>query len=168
MVQISKHSLFSWSRKCQDHGRLSEIHISKHSFSSQRLLSQDHSRLPDKHVSKHSHKNLHSCWTPWPAPRKKRELWARPPVLTPVPSQATHSSPPIAVGSRREDSLVRVSRHSRETGIHVRLRGSVFRNSNGGKNRKNAFLSVTVWEPGTGGQDVETRVRARTHETTDM
>ena len=37
---------------------------------------------------------------------KERELWARPPVLAPVPSQAIHSSSPVAVGSRRVDSLV--------------------------------------------------------------
>ena len=43
----------------------------------------------------------------------------------------------------------------------------MFRNSNDGRTEKLAFLSVTVWEPGTGGQDVETRVQARTHETTD-
>ena len=35
-------------------------------------------------------KNLHSCWTPW-AKRETRGLWARPPVLSPVPSQAVHS-----------------------------------------------------------------------------
>ena len=29
------------------------------------------------------------------------ELWARPTVLTPVPSPANHSASPIAVGSRR-------------------------------------------------------------------
>ena len=36
------------------------------------------------------------------------------------------------------------------------------------KNRKKlALLSVTVWEPGTGCHDVETRMWARTQETTD-
>ena len=39
-----------------------------------------------------SHKNLHSCWTPWSALQKKKQrLRARPPVLSPVPSQAIHS-----------------------------------------------------------------------------
>ena len=42
-----------------------------------------------------------TSWTPWSEPQKNWEPWARPPVLTPVPSQAIHSSPPIAVGSRR-------------------------------------------------------------------
>ena len=75
--------------------------------------SEDHSRLPDKHISKHSpspgagtlkitvgcplctnpsfrNKNLHTCWTPW-SKRETRGLWARPPVLSPVPVQAVHS-----------------------------------------------------------------------------
>ena len=75
--------------------------------------SEDHGRLPDKHISKHSpspgagtlkitvgcplctnpsirNKNLHTCWTPW-SKRETRGLWARPPVLSPVPSQAVHS-----------------------------------------------------------------------------
>ena len=32
-------------------------------------------------------KNLHTCWTPW-SKQETRGLWARPPVLTPVPAQA--------------------------------------------------------------------------------
>ena len=35
-------------------------------------------------------KNLHTCWTPW-STQETRGLWARPPVLSPVPSQAVHS-----------------------------------------------------------------------------
>ena len=35
-------------------------------------------------------KNLHTCWTPW-CTHETRGLWARPPVLSPVPSQAIHS-----------------------------------------------------------------------------
>ena len=85
--------------RVQDHGRLTAVRVSKHSLFS----SQDHGRLSDKHISKHSpspgagtlkitvgcplctypsirNKHLHTCWTP-----------ARPPVLTPVPSQADHS-----------------------------------------------------------------------------
>ena len=55
-----------------------------------------------EHISKHSHNNLRTCWTLWSALQKKRVLlWARPPVLTPVPSQAIYGCPPIAVGSRR-------------------------------------------------------------------
>ena len=34
--------------------------------------------------------NLHSCWTLW-STQETRGLWARPPVLSPVPSQAVHS-----------------------------------------------------------------------------
>ena len=55
-----------------------------------------------------------------PSWKESGELWARPPVLTPAPSQAIDSSPPIAVGNRRVriprnshtcfDSLVRVSK----------------------------------------------------------
>ena len=69
------------------------------------------------------------------------ELWARPPVLTPVPSQAIHSSPPIAVGSRRVrlsrnlhacfDSLVRLPRDiSEKLAFMLKLLGLAFRNSN--------------------------------------
>ena len=36
-------------------------------------------------------KNLHTCWTPW-STHETRGLWARPPVLSPVPSQAIHSA----------------------------------------------------------------------------
>ena len=47
-----------------------------------------------KYISKHSHKNLQTCWTPW-STRETRGLWARPPVLTPVPVpvQAIDSRP---------------------------------------------------------------------------
>ena len=34
--------------------------------------------------------SLSSCWTPW-STQETRGLWARPPVLLPVPSQAIHS-----------------------------------------------------------------------------
>ena len=40
---------------------------------------QDHDRL------------AHTCRTPWSVLQKSGELWARPPVLTAVPSQANHS-----------------------------------------------------------------------------
>ena len=36
--------------------------------------------------------------------KKNVELWAHPPLLTPMPSQANHSSPHIAVGSRRGET----------------------------------------------------------------
>ena len=35
-------------------------------------------------------KNLHTCWTP-SSTQETRGLWARPPVLTPVPVHAIHS-----------------------------------------------------------------------------
>ena len=92
VMHISKHSLFSWCWNSQDHGRMSVVHVSKHSHKNLRQQSQDHGWLPDKHISKHSHKNLRSCWTHWYALQKKKQgQWARPPVLTPVPSQAIHS-----------------------------------------------------------------------------
>ena len=55
-------------------------------------LSQDHGRLSIVRISKHSYKNLQTCWTPW-STWETRGLWARPPVLTPVPvpAQAIHS-----------------------------------------------------------------------------
>ena len=82
---------------------VSNARMSKHSFSSRRLLSQDHGRLPDKHIAKNSNKTCIHVVDCLVRTAKKR-LWARPPVLTPVPSQAIHHSPPIAVGSRRARS----------------------------------------------------------------
>ena len=52
MVEVSKHSLFSWRRHSQDHGRLPDKCISKRSQNS-----QDHGRLPAVHISKHSRWN---------------------------------------------------------------------------------------------------------------
>ena len=125
-----KFSLFSGMTLAGSRSVVSKAHIQALIFFTG-AYSQDHGRLPDKHVSKHSHKNLHTCWTPWSAPQKNGELCARPPVLKPLPSQANHSSPPIAVGPGRVtlarnlhtcfDSLVRVSSHSRETCSHVGL-----------------------------------------------
>ena len=86
-----------------DRGRLTAVHISKHSLF--RLKNTFGCRLcayPSIHVetlkitlsivhiSKHSYKNLQTCWTPW-STQETRGLWARPPVLTPVPVQAFHS-----------------------------------------------------------------------------
>ena len=46
------------------------------------------------HISKISRleKLVRTSWTPWSALRKSGELWARAPVLRPVPSQANHSN----------------------------------------------------------------------------
>ena len=60
-------------------------HIQAFTFSS-----QDHGRLSNVYISKHSCKNVQTCWTPW-STQETRGLWARPPVLTPVPVQAIHS-----------------------------------------------------------------------------
>ena len=84
----------------------------------------------------------------------KKRLWARPPLLAPVPSQAIYSSPHIAVGSRR----VKIVRN-----LHTCFDSLVIRNINDERITQNklVFRSVTVWEPGTGGQDVETQCLTR-------
>ena len=89
----------------QDHGRLSIVRISEHSlFRLKITVGCLTSTYPSIHVeiikitvgsqtsttpSIHN-KNLHTCWTPW-STQETRGLWARPPVLTPVPVQAFHS-----------------------------------------------------------------------------
>ena len=88
-------------------------------------------------------------------------------MQTSVTSQAIHSSPSVAVGSRRVrlpgnmhtcfDSLVRVSRHSTDNCTHVGLPGPCFVTAATKEHKKLFIRCVTVWEPGTGGQDVETR-----------
>ena len=72
---------FSW----ENHGRLSVVNIFK--LSRRKKL-------------------VHTCWTPWSTLQKKGDLWARPTVLTPVPSQANHSS------SHRRSRRVRNPRNS--------------------------------------------------------
>ena len=98
-----------------------------------------------------------------PLCKRKRELWARPPVLTPVPSWAIHSSPPVQTGRLLGPCLETLLR----SWLHVKLLGPCFATATMEAPKKLVFLSVTVWEPGTGGQDTETRVRATTHGTTD-
>ena len=78
-----------------------------------------------------------------------------------VDTQATPPSCPSLVLVAEKlaymlNSSVRVSSHSRETCIHVKLLSSQQQRR---KNQKKQ-LSVIVWEPGTGGQDVETRALA--------
>ena len=97
--------------------------------------------------------HLHTCWTPWSALKKKQELWARPPVLTPVPLRAIHS---------------RACLNSHHSDIQGTAQKSPYVNTFRGhrqKEKKEGFF--TVWVPGTPCQDTQTRVRARTHETTD-
>ena len=134
----------------QDHGRLSVVYIPKHSLSSWCWNSQDHGRLSVMHMSKHSLKNLHTCWTPWSALHKKRRLWARPPVLTPVPLQAIHSR--ACLNSHHSDIQ---GTAQKSPCVNTFLKPS--------QKKKN----VTVWVNGNGGQDMERRARTRIHETTD-
>ena len=82
---ISKRS----QKNSQDHGRLPAVHIQAFTFLLALELSRSRSVASSAYPSVHK-KNLHSCWTPW-AKRETRGLWARPPVLSPVPSQAVHS-----------------------------------------------------------------------------
>ena len=67
---------------------MSVVHISKHSHGSD---SQDHDRLSVEHISERSGKMCTRVGLDGPYCRKK-ELWARPPLLTPVPSKANHTS----------------------------------------------------------------------------
>ena len=89
-------------------------------------------------------------------------------VLKSVPVPTNHSSPPFAVCSRRVKNREKLAHVFRLLGPCLeRLQRnwhscwvpwSVFRNSNDRRIEKVVFfLSVTVWEPGTGGQDVETQ-----------
>ena len=73
-------------------------------------------------------------------------LWARPPVLMAVPSLAIHSL--AWLNSHHSDI------HSRNHFISKLFEAI-----------EKKFL--TVWVPGTDGQDMVARVRARTHGTTD-
>ena len=124
------------------------------------------------------HKNLHNCVGLLGPHCKKKELWARPPVLAPVPPQAIHSSPPFAIASRRLgpclETLLR-NWHSCQTPR------SVFRSSNGRKSEKNSLyvchcLGALDWWSGRGntgaGQDTRDNGHVRqqgdtTHGTTD-
>ena len=101
---------------------------------------QDHGGLSVVHISMHSREtNLNiRVGLLGPYCRRSGELWARPPVLTPVPSHSELQllpSPSVPDGS-----------DSPETCTHVPTPWSVFRNSNG--LRKKSFLCVTVWSLG--------------------
>ena len=74
----------------QDHGRLSTVRISEHSPSPGAGTLKITVGCPLCTNPSIRNKNLHTCWTPW-SKREKRGLWARPPLLSPVPSQAVHS-----------------------------------------------------------------------------
>ena len=81
------------------------------------------------------------------------ELWAGPPVLSLVPSQANHSSSLC----RRFQTV--------QTPEKIAHMASVSRNSNDGKTQKHVFLFFTVWEPGAWGLLV--RAKARNFATTN-
>ena len=101
----------------QDHGRLTAVHIPKLSPSHHvETLSRSRSVVECAHIQaftlkfsrsrlvvdcahiqtfvqktcRHVGLMVHACWTPW-STLETRGLWARPPVLTPVPVQAFHS-----------------------------------------------------------------------------
>ena len=78
-------------------------------------------------------KNLHTCWTPW-STQETRGLWARPPVLTPVPSQAIHSRACLNLHNSDVQGTAR----------EITLRQHFLRPS---RNKK-GNIPVTVWEPG--------------------
>ena len=168
VVHMSKHSLFSWCWNSEDHGRLP--YPSFHFLHSAGTLKTTVGCLTSKWPSIRK-KPVHTSWTPWSALQKKRKLWARPPVLTLVPSQAIHSSPPIQTGKLLGPYLKTILKnwHSCWTPW------SVFRNNNDGKTEKTRFFCVTVWEPWSLGLvwlDVETQAWAQhtrqpTRETTE-
>ena len=99
MVHISKHSLSSWCWNSQGRGRLPDWHKNP---SIQFLHSADTLKTTAGCLSctfpSNRTKPVYTSWTPWSALKMKRGLWARPPVLVPVPSQAINSSPPIQTG----------------------------------------------------------------------
>ena len=137
---VSKANIQTHSFKCcwngQDHGRLPPCTCPNIDFLHGAYSLKITVRCLTS-TQAFAQKLAHVCWIPWSALQKKKKLWARPPVLTPVPSQAIHRSPPIAVGSRRVDSretcthvsdcLGRVSRHSYENCRHRRLLGLCFK-----------------------------------------
>ena len=84
---------------------------------------QGHGRLSVEHISKLCHKKTctHVLASLDRTAKKKWELWARPPVLTPVPSQAIHSSLP--------SPSVQDGSDSRETCTHVSTQWAVSRDT---------------------------------------
>ena len=128
--------------------------------------SQDHGRLSVEDRSKHfREENLYvSVGLLGPYCKKEMELWARPPVLTPSftgEPQLSSYRRRFQTGENREKLAVPWSELQAGWKIlknctHFLL-GPSFRKSNDGRITKKRFLFVTVWEPGTGGQDVGTR-----------
>ena len=101
VVGTPKHLLFSWCWNCQDHSRSSaNAHVQAFIFFTARTLSRSRSVARRAHFQAFASKLAHVLDS-LIRTAKKRGLWEPPPVLTPVPSQAIHGSPSIAVGSRR-------------------------------------------------------------------
>ena len=138
----------------QDHGRLPDEYISKHSPFSWCWNSQDHG-LTSTYPSIRN-KNVHTCWTPW-SPQETRGLWARPPVLSPVPTQAIHSRACLNLHLCDIQSTAQKS-----PCVNTFLRPSSKRKRN---------LLDTVWEPGKDTQNKDNghvrQQRDTTHGTTD-
>ena len=101
-------------------------------------------------------KNLHTCWTPW-STQETRGLWTRPPVLTPVPSQAIHSR-----------ACLNLHHCDIQHCAEITLCQHLLRPSTKKKNRN---LLVTVWEPGQDTQNKDNghvrQQRDTTHGTKD-
>ena len=74
----------------QDHGRSSAMHMSKHSPSHSADTLKITVGCPSSTYPSIRTKTCTRVWLLGPHCKRKKELWARPPVLTPVPSQAIH------------------------------------------------------------------------------
>ena len=120
----------------QDHGQVvSDAHIQAFIFFTTLTLSWDHGRLPDKHIAKHSHKNLHTCWMDYLVRTAKEK------------GSCGHVHPCWRLCLHKWSTALLLSP---EKLAHMCTMKEWHKN-------KLVFRSVTVWEPGTGGQDVETR-----------
>ena len=122
-------------KNSQDHGRLPAVHKTKHSPFSWCWNSQDHGRLPDKHISKHSQQKLVDMLDS--LVQETRGLCARPPVLTPVPSQAIHSRACLNLHHSDIQGTAQKSPCVNTFEAIVKK-----------KKKQNINLLVTVWEPG--------------------
>ena len=88
-------------------------------------------------------KKLQTCWTPW-STQETRGLWARPPVLTPVPLPVIHSRTCFQSIAQKSPCVNTFLRPSRKN--------------------KNRNLLVTVWEPGQDTQNKDNgHVRQQRH-----
>ena len=135
--------------------------------------SEDHGRLPDKHMSKHSHKpRIYVVESLVRAANEK---------ATRADACAFTSNPQLSSCRRRFqtgrlprnlhtcfDCLGRVSRHSQDNCTHLRLLGPCFATAAMEEPIKKRFFGLPL--SGSQGLEVKTwttRVRAKTHETTN-